>query len=178
MSRKPETDVPLPKPNQITLGWLRQHVPLSWWAYIFVILGVIFSAGGVLTQWEPIYNYIQNKSNHIPDEAGRVSEEIIKDSPDDALSISVWEGMRQIRDMIHCRIDLSFEYREQPSIEQSDTERARVRAEMQLKTEQLAITRRLLEEIDKHALQIIQIRKNNSNTEVYSPEVLCPKVRD
>lgn len=53
-----EEDLPLPKPEQITIAWLKQHVPLGWWKIFWIslisVFGFVFGLGFIAGNWEPI----------------------------------------------------------------------------------------------------------------------------
>lgn len=137
MNTPTEKNSPLPGADQITLAWLRQHVPLVWWKGFFGLLVVVFSAGFAVASWEPMASWIQTrlaseKTDQIsttPSEAHAQTKEP-QVSSDEVVSISVRKYLKEIRDIINCRIDLPLgEHPSSSRIQLTETEMKKILSE-------------------------------------------------
>lgn len=172
-------DLPLPKPEQITIAWLKQHVPLSWWRILWVslipVFSFLFALGVVAGNWEPISAWVIKSLDRNPQEEKK--ERV--DNPDsgDVPSLSLQDHLREIRDIVNCRIDLSSKF------EADNFRSPQEAARAQRIHEQNAIIKRLLTEINQVTLQIEQIsspRDTGGNLPPVSPDELnrCLKTVD
>ena len=97
-------DVDLPDPERVTLGWLKQHLPLGWWRMIFVVLFFTFGVGFAAGSWDPISTLIMNlfTTEETSDEGERTEEpEQLKGEPTSSSKVhrelTLSDHIREIR---------------------------------------------------------------------------------
>ena len=165
-------DLPLPKPEQITIAWLKQHVPVGWWKILLVslipVVLFVFSLGVIAGNWEPISAWVTKDLEKSLDTSS--PKENVDDSDSENVpSLSLRDHLREIRDIVNCRIDLSSKFAADNFRSPQEAARA------QRIHERNAMLKRLLMEINRFILQIEQIsstRDIGGNLPPVSPDEL------
>ena len=147
-------NLPLPKPEQITIAWLKQHVPLGWWwtlwASLIFLLCSSFSLGFAAGNWEPISAWVKKNFEKCSDV--KCSKDNVDNSDSEYVSaLSLRDHLREIREIVNCRIDLSS------NLELDDQSPAEAAQSAQLIQGRKENIERLLTEINRTTAQIEQI---------------------
>lgn len=142
-------DLPLPKPEQITIAWLKQHVPLSWWrilwASLIPVFSFVFVLGVVAGNWEPI------------------SAWVIKTLDRHVSSLSLQDHLREIRDIVNCRIDLSSKF----EVDNFRSPQKAARAQRILESN--VMIKELLDELNRITFQVEQFASTRDIGRNFSP---------
>lgn len=156
MTAKNTDDPKLPQPQQLTIGWLIQHVPLAWWwSFAFLIVSV-FGVGCTVGNSEPLSRWIQHL---LENRSGKQSTGQETDN---------LGNLKEIRNIVNCRIDLSTNVTVKLPEHgtKSGRELARTRARIQMKSEQTAVIGKLLNEIDRVTMQVSQMLGDRAGMEL------------
>ena len=147
-----DNGIPLPDSRKLTIEWLRTHLPLAWWRIIALILFSTFGIGFAAGNWQPVAMWIEGLF------ANGGSSKKIASAP------NLVNHLREIRHIVHCRIDLSTKEKVllPEHTAQSTRDIAQAQAQLQAKQGRTVAARRLLNEVDRYTYQIYQILESRT----------------
>ena len=159
-------DIQLPESRKLTIAWLKQHVPVAWWWAFVVFIITIFGFGLAVGNWEPISWWMSyhlgnqqirpaKQGSQSPDAADSSRKKSSKPTKTNPQQPDILKNLKEIREIVNCRIDLSTEMTFQLPEHGTDTKHKL--AEIQAKSERTAVVRKLLNEIDRVTMQVAQI---------------------
>lgn len=142
-----DNEIPLPDSRKLTIEWLRTHLPLAWWRIIALILFTTFGIGFAAGNWQPVVMWIEGLF------ANGGSSQKIASAP------NIVDHLKEIRHIVHCRIDLST--KEEVLLPELTAESAKdiaqAQAQLQAKLGRTRVVRRLLDEVDRITYQVYEI---------------------